>query len=172
MKIKKFTSVLVLLFVIMGIVFFSCASTSTRLIRYSPDLTNENSATLILDGDVDYFWLDTRPSFSLKITEFNGESVDWDGDLTVLIPEGDHVFDVFMTYIDTYNGNMRSWAGTDKITISVQKGESYLLDLEPAVLDGGSVVLAGSLKVTLYSRYHDGAGVVTFRNEYILERFR
>ena len=131
-KMKKsfFVLVLVLFSVSMGIVSISCVST----VKYSPDLTGKTAATLELTSKWDRhaaLGYTENDSSTLEITGFNGATVEWDKNLKILIPEGNHVITIRMTYSDYNPANRRIWMGTERISISVRNGEKYIIQCVP-----------------------------------------
>ncbi|MDR2739471.1 MAG: hypothetical protein LBB68_06540 [Treponema sp.] len=112
------------------IVFFvSCASIET--VKYSPDLTEENAATMELNQwfeGYNFVWA------SLDIVKFDGTSVEWGGrDLIILLPEGKHNLDILMGWYAQNDYGRETWFDSDNISITVQKGEKYYIQCVPTV---------------------------------------
>jgi hypothetical protein len=108
------------------IVFFvSCASIET--VKYSPDLTEGNAATMELNHIFEGY--DVQSGY-LSIVKFDGTSVKWDKDLIILIPEGSHNLNIHMGYTDSGIDGHTLWTGITNISITnvnklryLQKGE-------------------------------------------------
>jgi hypothetical protein len=120
MKMKKGGLIIEVLSIVLVICYFSsCASVKT--VKFSPDLTKENAATLVLTHKIYRGEYIGAPTASIEIASIDGTSVKWNRDMEILIPPGRHELRVKLSL--TMISPTRGWAEMATISIVAGKGE-------------------------------------------------